>query len=71
LRNKEIKEPSGWQGNIFYPDGPGGQGFGIEILPNGRVWFPCISSVGKNIQGMRQESKYRVKKSFANSDHVS
>jgi hypothetical protein len=55
LRIKEIKEPSGWQGNIFYPDGTDGQGFGIEVLSNGRVWFPRITSAEEKTQSSVQE----------------
>jgi hypothetical protein len=52
---KEIKEPSGWQGNIYYPDGSGGKGFGIEVLPNGQVWFPCIDLTKEITQPSFQE----------------
>jgi hypothetical protein len=55
LRIKGLKEPSGWQGNIFYPDGTDGQGFGIEVLPNGQVWFPRITSVEEKNQLSVQE----------------
>ena len=41
---KGPKEATGWQGNIFYPDGPDGSGFGIEVLPDGRVWFPMLKA---------------------------
>ena len=56
LRIKELKEPSGWQGSIFYPDGTDGQGFGIEVLPNGRVWFPRFTSAGEKTQPLFQQS---------------
>ena len=55
LRIKELKEPSGWQGNIFYPDGTDGQGFGIEVLPDGRVWFPRLNTAEEKTQLSSQE----------------
>lgn len=39
-----LKEVSGWKGNIFYPAGLDGNGFGIEVLANGRVWFPMVKT---------------------------
>lgn len=44
---RDQKEPGGWLGNIFYPDGFHGSGFGIEALSDGRVWFPAIKPIGE------------------------
>ena len=56
LRTKDLKEPFGWHGNIFYPDGTDGQGFGIEVLPDGRVWFPRLNKAEEQTQPLFQRS---------------
>jgi hypothetical protein len=38
------RDLSGWKGNVFYPDGVNGRGFGIDVAPDGRVWFPMVEA---------------------------
>jgi hypothetical protein len=49
-QNNELKVSNGWRGNVYYPDGPDGNGFGIEILPDGRVWFPMLKADNDKVQ---------------------
>ena len=55
---KDPQESPGWKGNVFYPDGPTGHGFGIAILPDGRVWFPMVKEIGEKVQATIQEPSY-------------
>jgi hypothetical protein len=51
-----LKEVSGWKGNIFYPGGLDSNGFGIEIAPGGRVWFPIVKADSEPTQQITQEA---------------
>lgn len=53
---KDLKDAPGWKGNVFYPDGPDGNGFGIEILPDGRVWFPMLKADNDKVQKASPET---------------
>jgi len=53
---KESPDPSGWKGNVFYPDGIKGHGFGIEIAHGGRVWFPIVKADSEPTQHTTQET---------------
>jgi hypothetical protein len=61
----EKKEPPGWKGKAFYPNGFGGDGFGISVLPNGSVSFPVIKTDLAKAQEGPQKRAYPL------AEHVS
>jgi hypothetical protein len=57
---KDPQESPGWKGNVFYPDGPTGAGYGILIKPSGDVVFPMVPADGKKTPGPVENKTYRA-----------
>lgn len=49
-------DPPGWRGNVYYPSGTAGSGFGIEVLPTGKVWFPRVETGNSEEQNTPPET---------------
>jgi hypothetical protein len=60
---EQQKDPAGWKGSVYYPDSKNGCGFGIEVLPDGRVWFPMIKpDAEKSPTSLSEKENYQATK---------
>lgn len=69
-QNNELKVSNGWKGNVYYPDGPDGNGFGIEILPDGQVWFPMLKTDNDKSQKVASETSQPLQESVSTSNGI-
>jgi len=52
----QLRDPAGWKDGLYYPDGFGKAGFGINISPDGQVWFPMVKPENGEGQKPTQET---------------